>query len=245
MPSRARAAIQRWEYLARFLFVWLCSAGQVDALRYAFNLPRRGLVCHLSMVETGSDEEKAKPRRLHTVATRMPTRQEDLLNIIEEWNISTPDTASKMRVQDLREIIFDFDATLGKKKETVKPNLQEWGDKKIGFGEVYLGKAYHVAASDEGFTNFIVHRAKHRNQAMEDFVRYVKAVKPPATAAASSAAAAAQPARARPRARARARSCRGRAPQSGGLRCEARARARSWARYARSSAALRAVPLVF
>ena len=120
-----------------------------------------------------SDGEKPK-RRLRVIDQKMPTKKDDLIKMIEDWNIPTPEKPTGMRAVDLREAIFEHDEKL-RISGVDEKDLVQWGQRKCRFGEKYLGKTFAEAASDEGFSNFILHKAKTRTQAMQEFVDYLEA----------------------------------------------------------------------
>ena len=84
----------------RFLCLRLFSAGLADALRYRAGLSRRGMQLEMRWNSMHSDGEKPK-RRLRVIDQKMPTKKDDLIKMIEDWNIPTPEKPTGMRAVDL------------------------------------------------------------------------------------------------------------------------------------------------
>ena len=194
LSRRDRRCIRdRWAYLVRFALLELWCAGQVavlrllhgvrgirsERLRLGFTPTRRGDEAASS--EAGPEPRRSSTgaprgpqRRLKVIARRMPERKGDLVELIRHWSVPTPDDPGKMRIPDLREILFEFDRAEERRNQNADEYsvLERWGQKHIAFGEKHFGHTFAQAYEDRSFTRWVLEAAKFRNKAMQDFANY-------------------------------------------------------------------------
>ena len=198
MPDRRerRCIRDRWAYLARFVLLELWCAGQAAALRFLHGI-RGGRSDRLRLtfgqsrlVEDGSEAStsrhpagstKKPQRRLKVIADRMPERKGELVALIHDWKVATPEDPTKMRIPDLRELLFEFDRVEDQRTQAEDQGkvIERWGQKRITFGKKYLGKTFATAYEDWGFTCWVMELENLRdlrdpNKGLEDFYNYAK-----------------------------------------------------------------------
>ena len=92
----------------------------------------------------------------------MPTAKQEPIELINSWEVKTPDEPEKLSVRDLRESLCDFGLALSADQETSKRNVYErWGDKKITFGEKHKEKTYLEVFKGDVEYSVRIAKAKH------------------------------------------------------------------------------------
>eukprot|EP00969_Alexandrium_andersonii_P259867 11490914-Alexandrium_andersonii.AAC.1 len=88
----------------------------------------------------------------------MPQTKPELVNLIEDWHVPTPDRPASMTVADLQEILFAYDRNLAEGKEVGA--LAKEGRATVTFREKHNGDTFRdVYEQDPDFCEWLIEKA--------------------------------------------------------------------------------------
>ena len=176
----------QWAYFVRYLSLLRWCAGQAQALRCGYRRPQRFRDVSISAdhylrlegdptAASSCSTKKPPPRRLKWIASTMPTLKAELVKLCTNWNVWLPDVPQNMRVVDLQQALWDFDAKLDEDTIDLEVLAKSWDSTKITFGNKYRGETYQQVSSwDPGYCEWIRTSAPDVTEAMKQFIRYLE-----------------------------------------------------------------------